>query len=195
MKAKSVLLSLALIIVTATATYAQGFHLGIKGGMNGYKIDNESFNQGFKYGYNLGGFAEINFTKHFGIQPEVMWNQSNVQTTTNFNIDYSGAALENVKLNYLSIPILLTYRPTKVLSFQAGPQFGILMNQNDNLFNNGKQAFKKGDFSVVGGVQLNLLWFKIGGRYVIGLNNINDLSNSDSWKNQGFQLYVGFRII
>jgi len=195
MKAKSLLVSFLLTILIAGSSYAQGFHLGVKGGLTGYKIDNESFNQQFKSGFNIGGYAEINFTKHFGIQPEVMWNQSNLQTTNNFNIDYSGAALEKVKLNYLSIPILLSYRATKVVSFQAGPQFGILMNQNDDLFDNGKQAFKKGDFSVVGGVQLNLAWVKIGGRYFVGLNNINDLSNSDTWKNQGFQLYVGIRII
>jgi hypothetical protein len=97
-------------------------------------------------------------------------------------------------LNYLSIPILATYRPIKLLSIQAGPQFGILLNQS-NIVSSAGDAFKKGDFSLLGGAQLNLGGFKLGARYFIGLNNINDVKNDDKWKNQGFQVYVGFRII
>jgi len=44
-------------------------------------------------------------------------------------------------------------------------------------------------------VQLNLGGLKVGGRYVIGLNNINDIDNKEKWKNQGFQVYAGFRIL
>ncbi|HVV04687.1 MAG TPA: outer membrane beta-barrel protein, partial [Puia sp.] len=97
------------------------------------------------------------------------------------------------KLNYLSIPVLLSFRPAKIISLQAGPQFGILLNQDKDLVDNSKDAFKKGDLSLVGGVQLNLASVVIGGRYVIGLNNINDLPNDNSWKNRGFQVYAGFR--
>ena len=177
-------------------SYAQGFHVGIKGGANLYKIDGQSFDQQFKYGYNLGGFAEINFSKSLGIQPEVLWNQTNTKTTDHFGQIYEGYSGQNVTLNYLSIPLLLSIRPIPLLSFQVGPQFGILINQSDNLLVNGKNAFKKGDFSVVGGAQLNLGGFKAGARYVIGLNDIKDLpEGQDKWKNQGFQLYIGLRII
>jgi len=176
-------------------SYAQGFHLGIKGGANIVKIDGESFNQEFKFGYSLGGFAEININKTWGIQPELLWNQSRTTTSTTFQQLYLGVANQDISLNYLSIPILLTYRPVPLLSLEAGPQFGILINQNDNLFGNGKKAFKDGDFSILGGAQLNLGGFRFGARYFVGLNNLNDVGNSDSWKNQGFQLYVGIRII
>lgn len=195
MKTKAFLLSLALMTIFAAGSYAQGFQLGIKGGVNGYKIDNQSFAEGFRYGYSLGGFAEINFNKHFGIQPEVLWNQGKLRTTSDFNVVYQGASFENVTLNYLSVPLLLTYRPAKILSLQLGPQFGILLNENDDLFNNGKNAFKKGDLSIVGGAQLNLAWFKLGARYFVGVTNVNDLPSQDKWTNQGFQLYVGIRII
>jgi hypothetical protein len=195
MKTKSIVLSFILITLTAAGTYAQGFHLGIKGGTNIYKIDGRSFDEQFKYGYSLGGFAEINFSKHFGIQPEVMWNQANARTADNIGTVVDGATTQNITLNYLSIPLLLNIRPTKVLSILVGPQYGILINESDNLFNNGKNAFKKGDFSMVGGVQLNLTWFKVGARYFVGLNDIKDVTADDKWKNQGLQLYVGIRII
>jgi hypothetical protein len=82
-----------------------------------------------------------------------------------------------------------------LVTFQAGPQFGILINKDNDLFENGKNAFKNGDFSMLGGIQINIANFKIGGRYFIGLNDINDIDNNESWKNQGFQLSLGLRIL
>lgn len=196
MKKKSVSL-MALAILFTTVSFAQGLHFGIKGGVNLNKIDGKSFSEEFKHGYNLGGFAEINFSNKIGIQPEVMWNQTNTQTSTEFKdiYDEGVSELKDVKLNYLSIPILLNLRASKLLTFQVGPQFGILLNKDQGLLENGKQAFKTGDFSMLGGVQLNIASFKVGGRYAIGLNNINDIDNQDKWKNQQWQLYIGFRII
>jgi hypothetical protein len=200
MNTRTVALSLALIVVTAMHTQAQGFHLGFKAGANIFKVDGQSFDQSFQFGYNLGAFAELNVTKKWGIQPELMWNQTNYRTGDNFHSVFpQGVSDVKGKLNYLSIPVLLTYRPIKLLSLQVGPQFGILMNSDQTLVQNGQDAFKKGDFSMVGGAQLNLGPLKVGARYVIGLTDINDLGNGNAtnpekWKNQGFQVYAGFRI-
>ena len=196
MKVKFFLLTVALTIVGVSG-FAQGFHLGVKGGVNLYKIDSKSFKEEFKTGYNAGVFAEIDFSDVVGIQPEILWNQSQTRTTKEFDDIYNGGVsnLKNVKLDYLSIPLLLNLRPSKLLSFQLGPQYGILISKRDDLVDNGRNAFKSGDFSVLGGVQLNIGSAKVGGRYVVGLSNINDLNDSDKWRNQGFHLYVGFRII
>ena len=197
MKNKMLAIVSVCLLLGASSMAQGGFHLGIKGGANLYKIDSKSFSEEFKFGYSLGGFAEINFSKKLGIQPEVLWNQYNTQTTSHFSDIYqtSTSELKDVKLDYLSIPILLSYRPSKLISFQAGPQFGILINQDKNLVQNGGEAFKNGDLSLLGGVQLNIGGIRLGGRYAVGLNNINDISNQDEWKNQGFQLYAGFRIL
>jgi hypothetical protein len=193
---KSLVLTFALITVFVMGSYAQGFHIGVKGGANIVKLDGQSFDQEFKFGYVLGGFAEINFTKKWGIQPEVLFSQTNYRTADNASTVIPDS-YNDVKgsLNYLSIPILLSYRPVKLISLQAGPQFGILLNNNSNLVKSGKDAFKSGDFSILGGVQLNLGGFKAGARYFIGLNNINDIDSNDKWKNQGFQIYIGISII
>lgn len=185
-------------LITSVAGFSQGFfHAGLKGGVNMYKIDGKSFSDEFQYGYNAGVFAEINFSKKVGIQPELLWNQSQTRTTTRFNDMYDGgfSELKEVKLNYLSVPVLLNYSPSRLLTFQAGPQFGILIDKNEKLLENGRQAFKSGDLSLLGGVQLNIGSAKLGGRYAVGLTNINDIDNQDQWRNQGFQLYLGFRII
>ena len=175
---------------------AQGFHLGIKAGANLFKIDGESFSQEFKFGYSVGAFSEINFTSSWGIQPELLFSQTNYRTGDSFSAIYpNGVSDVEGKLRYLSIPVLLSFRPIPFLSLQAGPQFGILLNQDEHLVANAQDAFKKGDVSLVGGAQLNLSALKIGARYVVGLNNINNVQSSDiNWKNQGWQVYAGFRI-
>lgn len=184
-------------IALSTFTFAQGFHVGLKGGVNMYKIEGKSFNEEFKHSYNAGLFTEINFSPKVGIQPEIMWNQAQTRTSTRFKDMYNDGVseLKGVTLNYLSIPVLLNLSPSRLITFQAGPQFGILMNKDQNLLQNGKNAFKSGDLSMLGGVQLNLGGFKLGGRYAVGLTNINDIDNQDKWKNQGFQLYAGFRLL
>ncbi len=189
---------LAVFVVAMAITsvsLAQGFHMGIKGGSNLLKIEDKSFKDEFKFGYNLGAFAEINFNKKWGIQPEVLWSQSTYRTATDIDQIIPGSKSDvDVKLNYLQIPLLLSYRPVKFLSLQAGPQFGVLINEDKTLLQNGGDAFKKGDFSMLAGAQLNLGPIKAGARYVIGLTDINDLPNQEEWKNTGFQVYVGLRI-
>jgi hypothetical protein len=195
MKTKLVFLTLALLLTIAGGIKAQGINFGIKGGANMYKIDGRSFNDEFNFAYNVGAYAEINFTKNWGVQPELLWNQTNFRTSDQFeNIVPEGFNDIKGSLNYLTIPLLLSYRPTKIISFQAGPQFGILVNQT-SIVDSAKAAFKHGDFSLVGGVQLNLGAIKLGARYFIGLNNISNVTTVEEWKNQGAQLYVGFRIL
>jgi hypothetical protein len=188
---------LPIALSLTTMSFAQGFHVGAKAGANIFKVDGSSMKDQFNFGYNLGAFAELYFNEKVGIQPELLWNQTNYRSGTNFRDVYGIDGVNDVKgkLNYLSIPVLLNYNLAKFFTLQAGPQFGILLNQDKSLFQNGEEAFKKGDFSMLGGVQLNIGSFKVGGRYVIGLTNINDIDEKEKWKNQGFQVYLGTRIL
>lgn len=195
MKKKSLAL-LTVALALTTLSFAQKFHVGFKAGANIFKVDGKSFSDEFKFGYNLGAFAEIYFDKKWGIQPELLWNQTNYRTGDNFDDLYPGGKSDvEGKLNYISMPILLTYRPVKILSLQVGPQFGILASQDKDLLGETKEAFKSGDFSMLGGAQLNLGSLRVGGRYVVGLTDINDIDNKEKWKNQGFQLYLGLAIL
>ena len=97
----------------------------------------------------------------------------------------------NIDLKYLSIPVLLKYNVSPFLSLNLGPQFGVLIDDKENLLNNGKAAFKKGDLSAVAGATINISSFRIYGRYNIGLNNLNDIDNKDQWKSQQVQLGLG----
>lgn len=180
------------LLLLANATFAQ-FSLGIKGGANMTKIEGRSFSDEFLYGYHVGGFLTIPIGGRLAIQPEVLFNQLQSRTGDEFRDIYQPAfnGNTNVKLNYLSIPVLLNYKLANIISLQAGPQFGRLINRDQSLLVNGRQAFSEGDLSLLGGVQISLLKLRLNGRYVVGLNNINDIDNQDSWRNQGFQISLG----
>ncbi len=195
MKAKFSVLIICVLL--AQASFAQ-FRLGIKGGANITKVDGKSFRDEFRYGYHLGGFAEIGLGKKWAIQPEVLFNQYQTRVDSSFENVYQNSVnisnYQDVKLNYLSIPLMLNYKVGKVLTLQAGPQFGILIDQSKNLLENGEEAFSGGDFSMAGGAVINISKLRLTGRYFVGLNNVSDIDNQNKWKNQGFQLSLGFSL-
>lgn len=193
---KTRLLTLFAALLLTQAVIAQ-FHLGIKGGANITKVQGKSFKDEFRYGYQLGGFAEIRLGNKLVLQPEVLFNQYATKLDSNYKNVYQDVfnSNSNIKLNYLSVPILLNYKLIgSFLSLQAGPQFGILIDQNKTLLQNGGNAFKNGDLSMLAGVQFKVGMMRINGRYAIGLNNISDLPDDDKWKNQGFQVSVGLAL-
>lgn len=191
---KSKILTLAILFaLSSSAVFAQ-FKLGIKGGANIHKLDGRSFKDEFSFGYHLGGFAEIGLSNKFSIQPEVLFSQVNIDTSSSFSDVYDFDNISKVKLSYLQIPLLLNFKANQFVTLQLGPQFSILMNNDNTLVENGKDAFKKGDFSMLGGLQLNISKIKIYGRYAVGLNNINDLDNQEKWKNQTIQVGVGLTL-
>jgi Outer membrane protein beta-barrel domain len=191
---KMLILMTACLFAAGAATAQGSIKLGVKGGATVYKIDGVSFQDEFQWGYHLGGVAELMWSKNWGIQPEVLFNQSNPQTGYKFDTLYQSinpGTLKNVKLNYLSIPVLLTWRPSPFISFQAGPNFSILMSQERTLLQDGAEAFKNGSVSLLGGVQLNILSFRVYGRYGFGLTNLNNIDeNEDKWKSRGGQIGV-----
>lgn len=190
---KTKLLSLFAAVLITQVSLAQ-FHIGIKAGTNVTKVEGKSFKDEFRYGYHLGGFAEIRLGNKMVLQPEVLFNQYATRVDSNYSNIYHNVfnGNANVKLNYLSIPLLLNYKLVgNFISLQAGPQFGVLIDKDKTLLQNGGNAFKEGDFSMIGGVLVRVGPVRVNGRYVVGLNNISDLPDDDKWKNQGFQLSVG----
>ncbi|MDQ6814324.1 MAG: PorT family protein [Bacteroidota bacterium] len=175
---------------------AQKLGIGGKIGANLNKISGQQFKDGYNLGYFLGGFAEIDLNKKWGIQPEVLWNQVNTRHADNYNAITSSFrdSTGTIKLKYLTIPVLLRYNVGSMLTLNAGPQFGILLDQHQTLLKNGQNAFKNGDFSLVAGATINVASLRIYGRYNIGLSNISDYNKQDNWKSQQVQIGVGFRL-
>ena len=188
---KRVIITVTALLLFVTVTQAQ-FHIGGKVGVNMGKIDGQSFKDGFNSGFQAGAFAEIDFTKSIGIQPELLFNQTNTKVS-NTVVNFTPG--ETIHLNYLSVPVLLRLNASKLLTFHVGPQFSVLMNNHKTVGGNAVDAFKDGDLAAVLGAQLNLGSLKVYGRYNIGLQNINDVTNSDKWKTQSISLGIGLRVL
>ena len=196
---KKIILSALVLFVFAGFAQAQGIRLGVKAGANLNKISGQSFNDGFDLSYHAGAFLELDLNKIWGIQPELLWSETTgkpssfktVYATTSINPTLDAA--KQIKLDYLSIPVLLRVNVTSLFSLLAGPQYSILIKKDNTLLQNGQSAFKNGDFAMVAGAQINLKTLRIYGRYNIGLQNINDIDNKDKWTSQQIQLGLGLR--
>lgn len=183
-----------LFMFVAGIASAQSLKIGAKAGASLYKIDGVSFSDQFNWGYHAGGFIEGMWSKYMGIQPEVIFNQSNTKTATRFDELYQSinpGVLKDVKLNYLSIPVLLNVRPFSFLTLQAGPQFSVLMSKDNTLLQDGQAAFKGNNVSLLAGVQLNLFQFRVYGRYGIGMTNLNNINTQDKWNSRALQIGAG----
>jgi hypothetical protein len=194
MKTKLSILVMSLFIIQAASAQ---FRIGPKGGVNLVKVDGHPFSDQFRYAYHLGVFSEIVLSKKLSLQPEVVWNQYATTLDSNFKAVYENLTSSDqakVKLNYLSVPLLLNYRLIGPIYLQAGPQFSILMNHDKKFLQNGADAFSQGDFAMVAGAQIRISKFYFTGRYNIGLNNINDIDEKDKWKSQAIHLSVGIAL-
>jgi hypothetical protein len=193
---KKITLSIVCILLFAAQHgQAQGFSLGIKGGADILKVSGKSFDQEFAYGYHLGGFVELKLNKTFSLQPELYYSSASMNKGNSLDTIYTNVDLKKIKLDYINIPLILNIKPSKKISIQVGPRYGILANSNLSVKKNAENAFKSGDFSMLAGIQFNFSKIRVYGRYQIGLTDINDATSQEKWKSQTIHVGVGLKII
>ena len=193
---KKIIASAMLLVALTGVAKAQDFRFGGKAGANLDKITGKAFDEEYDLGYHLGAFVEVDFSKKWGIQPEILWNQVNTQRASGTDpvLNNWQQNTGKISLNYITIPILLRYSVTNLVTFHLGPQFGILADKQNTVWGNSKEAFKSGDLSMVAGAQINLKALRVYGRYNVGLSDINDVDNMDKWKSQQLQVGIGIRL-
>ena len=176
------------------------FRWGVKGGLNLNKIQGQSFNNEFSYNYALGGFMQINFSRKLGIQPEINFVQTSAEQSDDITDIYDdlflGGDQKKAKLDYLKFAGLLNIDigPSQRVKLQLGPQWGMLLDEAVDSLKAPQDVFKKSEFSVLGGIMLQLPLIHLGTRYEIGLTNINGIDNQDQWKSQAWQFFVGITL-
>lgn len=206
MRSKKFLGLIVTCIVLSNGLLAQGkldadhenfFRFGAKAGVNINKITGKAYTDGFKYNFQGGVFTQFNFSKTFGIQPEVSFVQSESEFTNDTNTIYDdlfgGGTQHKAKLNYLEIPVLLNINvgPSKRVKLQLGPSYGALLKQTvDSLKSNGN-IYKNAEWSAIGGLWLQLPFVNLSARYKLGLTDVNGIDNRQTWKNQAIQISAG----
>lgn len=176
------------------------FRWGFKGGLNLNKIQGKSFNDEFQYNYAVGSFVQINFSQKLGIQPEINFVQTSAEQSDDITDIYDdlflGGDQKSAKLDYLKFAGLLNIDigPSQRVKLQVGPQWGMLLDETVDSLKAPQDVFKKSEFSVLGGIMLQLPLFHIGTRYEIGLTDINGIDNQDKWRSQSWQFFVGITL-
>lgn len=188
----------ATVMLMAMAVHAQQWHFGPKADIDFTHIQGKGMRSGFTAGFQAGAFTSITWNNKWGIQPELLFTQSNSRKADNFLVYYvnSGnvAANENIRLSYISIPVLVRYDISTMVTLLAGPQYSFRVFDNENLRLDGKDAFKSGAFSANVGAQLNLSPVAIYARYNQGLSNINDIDDRYAWKASHIQVGIAVSI-
>lgn len=189
------LLIICLISSTISARAQEKFGIGIKIGQNFSSVNSVAVDR-HTASYHGGVTAQIGLTEKISLVPEVMLSQTKLATNPSI-VDVLGdnnLKPETYHLNYLIVPLLVQVKPFSGLLLQAGPQYGILIDQKKDGIENAQLAFKQGEFSFVGGAKVNLGGFFVYGRYVVGLQNINDLQDQAKWQTRQWQLGIGMNL-
>jgi hypothetical protein len=86
--------------------------------------------------------------------------------------------------------VLIGCKVNKLVTITAGPQYNFLADDNENLIQNNKRAFKLNDAGIAAGAELDLTGVRIFADYVTGVTNINDIDSRYKWYNR--QVFAGF---
>jgi hypothetical protein len=174
MRSLKILLLSAFLMLVSNTVSAQKF--GIRAGVNFSDINADGWDSDAKTGLYVGVYKEIPLVKGIlFIQPEVQYSQEGFSTN-----------IGDAKLDYLTVPILAKVYVAKLLSFETGPQFGFLVNDND--FGDANSFVPSWAF----GTSLNLpLGLSINARYISALDDTYNIPSTN--KNQVFQLGAAFQ--
>jgi len=184
-----------LTIIVMSQVQAQGLDFGIKAGLNYANVSGiEDFNQ--RQGISAGLFAGARLGDKLGFQIDALYSQQGAEVDQSIS-----QVISEFNLDYISIPIVLKYYLTENVNIHAGPQLGILLNEETNVFNQTISAVEANTADWLGtiGVGLDLpLGLRAEARYSFGLSRVNgsvslpdfdDLSNS---RTQMTTLSIGY---
>jgi hypothetical protein len=178
---------------------AQNFHFGPKLDLNYSALKGDGVKNKYSAGFQIGGFAEYSFTKHWSIQPELLYTWNPYKKSNDFLTYYNNsgrsAAGTNINLAYVSVPVLARYNFNKYLSVMAGPQFSYLIFEDEDLLKEDRKAFEKTEVSANLGVQVNLDKVGFYARYNKGFTDINDVDDRYTWKSSHVQIGIAVRIM
>jgi hypothetical protein len=166
--------------------------------------------------YGYGGLLGFNFTKHVGLQLEVLYNTLS-QKYADHTLD------REIDINYINVPLLLSLNVNRTNAFNinlaVGPQLGVNVGSsvttrgtaNGNTNTKAVLAVKENDFGIAygAGVDFGLnaartIRFDIGFRGVNGLVDVSDRSEKletgsyyilQKKRTQTYAGYIGFTFL
>jgi len=186
---KKLCLLLIVVVVSLQASAQVQVALGLKAGINVSKLNNDDLESSSITGFHGGAFALFKLTA-IGIQPELLFSQQGSKVE-----DISGDP-QDLKMSYMTIPVMIKFYLPGGFNLQAGPQFGFLNSAEFDGVDI-KDDLKSSDLSANVGVAWDAPFGLVfDARYNIGLSDINDSDNIDGELKSGvFQFSVGYKLI
>lgn len=185
---------------------------GVKAGINFANIYEKEtgFDYGNRTGIHFGGMVQIPISKKLFLQPELVYSMQG----SNADIPEEETRLK-MKMDYLTVPLIVKYNVFKRFNVEAGPQIGFLLNSKitaeyqdpDVIFDDGftlddKEYKNTIDCSVALGASYDFTSNIFAGiRYNVGISNvykkdkeiIDDDGTYGNSHNGVFQLSVGYK--
>ena len=173
---------MALLLFATVSTFAQkGFYFGIAGTGQSTWITNQN-NYGLPemdykstYGGGINANIGFDFNNHIGLKLEIGYSKLGQKYTDKRADEDTGttdAFERNVKLNYLTIPILFKYRvggPMVKFYMAIGPQFNILLSAKQSYTKNGQDYLFEITDTITGNA------FKVGAEEIKERFSSNDI--------------------
>lgn len=162
-----------------TVGLAQETKYGVRGALNVSNLDfdpDATFNNQHRNGFAFAGFAEFGFSDNLALHVELQWSAE-------------GAKDEDLRADYIQMPILLQLSTSERLAFFVGPQASLKTWKNNDGFST--FAFS----GVVGAQYMITSELFVDARYSYGLSNIldEDLTTTEA-KNHVMQFGFGIKL-
>ncbi|QIE58547.1 PorT family protein [Rasiella rasia] len=172
----------------ATAVSAQGIDFGIKAGVNFASIsDAQGLDLSSRTGIVVGAFVGGKFNDRLGIQADLLYSQQGAEFDAG-----------EFDLDYVNVPIVAKVYIAKGFHVQAGPQFGVVVNdETQTVIGEVINDIAINDFDVSGIVGLGYdvpLGLRLEGRYNFGFSDVPDAPGA-SGKNSVVTLSVGYSFL
>ncbi|MDB5234744.1 MAG: hypothetical protein JWR44_1737 [Hymenobacter sp.] len=201
---KKTLLFLLLAIASAPAAFAQaapGGSQSSKDYTGGATSDSRNTGFGFKGGYNLanvygdeagsgrsssntfhaGAYGQLGFNDFSSLQVELLYSRKGTKFTS---------GNDDLRLDYLSVPVLYVGNITEAFSFHVGPEVSLLTKvvAGDKDLDINDNGFNSVDVGGVAGLEYRIGPARLGARYDLGLVKI---AKDAKVYNNVFQVYLG----
>ena len=171
--------TLLLLVSISTLTFSQENRYGVRGGLNVSNLDftpDPTFTNDHRNGFAFGGFVDYGVSDSFSILVELQYSAE-------------GGKADELKADYIQMPIMFRFALTDKLTFGAGPMASLKTWKN----NDGFSTFA---FSGIGGLEYMITdELFIDARYSYGITNIldKDLTTVEA-KNSNIQFGFGIKI-
>lgn len=143
---------------------------GIKAGGNYSNYYNAGFKTDPLAGFYAGATVSLRLGKHISVVEDFLYSQEGAKNKSTF---FGG---DDIKVSYLSVPILIRYKTNSGLYVEGGMQASMKLNEQVSGLSTGHFAGTV-NAGVAGGIGYqSKMGLGISARYIYGLTKVGDLS-------------------